>query len=78
MVGRIPLEDLHKHVLVLIRGVGLSTLGKLNRETIKLTAQLEILHHERAGAGGEEDFNDRNAFQKHIRKVSDRQKRKRS
>jgi hypothetical protein len=72
--GRIPLKDLHKHVL--IRGVGLSALGKLDRETIKITIQLEIPHHE--GAGGEEDFNDRNVFQKHIRRVSDRQKRKRS
>ncbi len=73
--GRIPIEDLYKHVL--IRGVGLSALGKLDRETIKLAAQLEILHHE--GAGGEEDFTDRNAFQKHIiRRVSNRQKRKRS
>jgi len=72
--GRIPLEDLNKHVL--IRGVGLSALGKLDRETIRLAALLEIPHHE--GAGGEEDFTDKNAFQKHIRRVSDRQKRKRS
>ncbi len=72
--GRIPLEDLHKHVL--IRGVGLSAMGKLDRETIKLAALLEIPHHE--GAGGEEDFTDRNAFQKHIRRVSGCQKRKRS
>ena len=72
--GRIPLEDLNKHVL--IRGVGLSALGKLDRETIRLAALLEIPHHE--GAGGEEDFTDKNAFQKHIRRVSGRQKRKRS
>ena len=72
--GRIPIEDLYRHVL--IRGVGLSALGKLDKETIKLVAQLEIPHHE--GAGGEKDFTDRNAFQKHIRRVSNRQKRKRS
>ena len=72
--GRIPNEDLQKHVL--IRGIGLSALGKLDGETIKLAAQLEIPHHE--GAGGEEDFTDRDAFQKHIRRVSKRQKRKRS
>ena len=61
---------------MLIRGIGLSALGKLDRETIKLAALLEIPHHE--GAGGEEDFADRNAFQKHTRRVSNRQKRKRS
>jgi hypothetical protein len=72
--GRIPIEDIYKHVL--IRGVGLSALGKLDKETIKLAALLEIPHHE--GAGGEEDFNDKNAFQKHVRRVSNRHKRKRS
>jgi hypothetical protein len=72
--GRIPIEDLYKHVL--IRGIGLSALGKLDGETIKLAAQLEIPHHE--GAGGEEDFTDKEAFQKHIRRVSNRRKRKRS
>jgi hypothetical protein len=30
------------------------------------------------GAGGEEDFTDSNAFQKHVRKINNRQKRKRS
>ena len=71
--GRIPLEDIGKHVL--IRGVGLSALGKLDNETIKLAAQQDIPHH--AGAGGEEDFTDREAFQKHVRRVSNRNKRKR-
>ena len=64
--GRIPIEDLYKHVLII--GIGLSALGKLDGETIKLAAQLEIPHHE--GAGGEEDFTDKDAFQKHIRRVS--------
>jgi hypothetical protein len=50
--GRIPLEDVAKHILV--RGVGLSALGKLDEDTIKLAANLSIPHHE--GAGGEEDF----------------------
>jgi hypothetical protein len=73
LVGRIPLEDISKHILV--RGVGLSALGKLDGDTIKLAARLEIPHHE--GAGGVEDFEDRESFQKHVRRVSNRLKRKR-
>jgi hypothetical protein len=47
--GRIPLEDIDRHVLV--RGVGLSALGKLDMDSIKLPVSLSIPHHE--GAGGE-------------------------
>ncbi len=50
--GRIPLEDVEKHILV--RNIGISALGKLDKETVKLAAQLNIPHHE--GAGGENDF----------------------
>jgi hypothetical protein len=71
--GRIPLEDVDKHVL--IRGVELSATGKLDRDTIKMSAKLEIPHHE--GAGGAEDFVDKEAFQKHVKRVSNRLKRKR-
>jgi hypothetical protein len=71
--GRISLEDIDKHILV--RGVGLSALGKLDNETIKIAAKLEIPHHE--GAGETEDFTNDEAFQKHIRRVSSRLKRKR-
>jgi hypothetical protein len=71
--GRIPLEDVGKHILV--RGVGLSALGKLDADTIKLAANLNTPHHE--GAGGEEDFDSREAFQKHVKRVSNRLKRKR-
>jgi hypothetical protein len=71
--GRIPLEDISRHVL--LRGIGLSALGKLDKETIRQAAQLDILHHE--GAGGEEDFVDKDAFQKHVKRVSNRSKRKR-
>ncbi len=53
----------------------MSALGKLDNETIKLAAQQGIPHH--AGAGGEEDFADKEAFQKHVRRVSNRNKRKR-
>ena len=70
--GRIPLEDVGKHILV--RGVGLSALGKLDEGTIKLAARLSIPHHE--GAGGEEDFESRESFQKHVKRVSGRLKRK--
>jgi hypothetical protein len=72
--GRIPLEDITKHILI-VRGVGLSALGKLDEDTIKLVANLGIPHHE--GAGGETDFDTRESFQRHIKRVSNRLKRKR-
>jgi hypothetical protein len=71
--GRILLEDVDKHIL--IRSAGLSALGKLDKETIKLAARLDSPHHE--GAGGIEDFNNRESFQKHFRRFSNRNKRKR-
>ncbi len=43
--------------------------------TTKLAAQLEIPHHE--GAGGVDDFVDKETFLKHVRKVNNRSKRKR-
>ncbi len=69
--GRIPLEDVVKHIL--IRGVGLSALGKLDEDAIKLAANLNTPHHE--GAGGEQDLDSRESFQKHVRRVSNRLKR---
>ncbi len=71
--GRIPLEDVEKHELV--RGVGLRATGKLDKDTIKMSAKLGIPHHE--GAGGVEDFVDKEAFQKHVKRVSNRLKKKR-
>jgi hypothetical protein len=71
--GRIPLEDVETHILV--RNVGFSALGSLDRETIKLAAQLDIPHHE--GAEGVKDFVDREALQKHIKRVSKRINQKR-
>ena len=62
-----------KHILV--RGLGLSALGKLDTKTVKIAAQLYIPHHE--GAGGFDDFVDRESFQKHVKRVSNRNKRKR-
>jgi hypothetical protein len=71
--GRIPMEDVDKHIL--IRSIGLSALGKLDKTTIRLASQLETPHHE--GAGGFEDFEDKESFQKHVKRVSNRNKRKR-
>ena len=71
--GRIPMEDVDKHIL--IRSVGLSALGRFDSTTIKLAAELDIPHHE--GAGGVEDFVDRDSFQKHLKRVKNRKKRKR-
>ncbi len=67
------MEDVNKNILV--RAIGLSALGKFDKITTKLAAQLEIPHHE--GAGGVDDFVDKETFQKHVRKVNDRRKRKR-
>ena len=39
---------------ILVRGLGLSALGKLDNETVKIAARFDIPHHE--GAGGIEDF----------------------
>ncbi len=54
----------------------MSALEKLDGETIKTAAKLEIPHHE--GAGGVEDFTTEEAFQKHVRRTSHRLKRKRA
>ena len=59
------MEDVDKHIL--IRSVGLSALGRFDSTTIKLAAELDIPHHE--GAGGAEDFVDKDSFQKHIKRV---------
>ena len=67
------MEDVDKHILV--RAIGLSALGKLDKITIKLAAQLDNPHHE--GAGGVDDFVDKETFQKHVKRVSKRKKRKR-
>ncbi len=48
--GRIPMEDVDKHILV--RGLGLSALGRLDNETVKIAAQLDVPHHEEAGGVG--------------------------
>ncbi len=62
--GRIPLEDIDKYIL--IRDVGLDASGKLDRITINLTVNLKIPHHQ--GAGGEDDFADKETFQKQLKR----------
>jgi hypothetical protein len=71
--GKIPMEAVSSHIL--IRDVGLDATGKLDQATLNLAAKLKIPHH--VGAGGEEDFTDKEAFQKHVRRVSNRNKKKR-
>ena len=67
------MENVDKHILV--RAIGLNALGKFDKITIKLAAQLDNPHHE--GAGGVDDFVDKETFQKHVKRVSNRNKRKR-
>ncbi len=67
------MEDVDKHILV--RSVGLSALEKLDSTTIRIAAHLDIPHHE--GAGGVDDFVDKDSFQKHLKRVKNRKKRKR-
>ena len=52
--------------LILVRNIGLNSIGGLNPTSIKLADSLEILHHE--GAGREEDFVSKGEYKKHIRK----------
>ena len=67
------MEDVDKHILV--RGLGLSALGKLDSGTVRIAAQLDVPHH--VGAGGVGDFVDKESFQRHVKRVSNRNKRKR-
>jgi hypothetical protein len=48
----------------------------LDSGTVRIAAQLDVPHHE--GAGGVEDFVDKESFQKHMKRVSNRKKRKRN
>jgi hypothetical protein len=58
------LEDIDKYIL--IRDVGLDASGKLDKITINLAVNLKIPHHQ--GAGGEDDFVDKEAFQKQLKR----------
>jgi hypothetical protein len=68
--GKIPLEVIDDYIL--IKDVGLDASGKLDKITLNLAAKLQIPHH--VGAGGEEDFTDKETFQKHIKRINNRNK----
>ncbi len=70
--GRIPSEDIDKYIL--IRDVGLDASGKLDKITINLTVNLKLPHHQ--GAGGEDDFTDKNTFQKQLKRKRKEEQRK--
>ncbi len=58
------MEDIDKYIL--IRDVGLDASEKLDKITINLTVNLKIPHHK--GAGVEDDFADKETFQKQLRR----------
>ena len=62
--GKLPIDEWDE--LVLVRNIGLNSVGVLNSTSIKLAASLDIPHHE--GAGGEEDFVSKGEYEKHIKK----------
>jgi hypothetical protein len=68
--GKIPLEVIEDYIF--IRDVGLDASGKMDKITLNLAAKLQIPHH--VGAGGEEDFADKETFQKHIKRIHNRNK----
>ena len=66
------MDELNDHLLV--RNVGISMQGKLDSTTLRLAAKLKIPHH--MGAGGEDDFLDKEAFHKRAAKKRKHKKRK--
>ncbi len=70
--GKIPMGAVSNYIL--IRDVGLDATGRLDQITLNLAAKLKLPHH--VGAGEEEDFTDKEEFQKHVRRVSNRNKKK--
>jgi len=69
--GKIPMEDVTNHILV--RDVGLDATGKLDNISIKLASNLKIPHHQ--GAGGEDDFVSKEAFQRQMKRNNNKKKR---
>ena len=76
--GKLPIDKWDE--LVLVRNIGLNSLGVLNSTSIRLAASLEIPHHE--GAGGENNFVSKEEYKKRVKKngkwASKRSKRKRN
>jgi hypothetical protein len=68
--GKIPLEVIEDYIL--IRDVRLDASGKLDKITLNLAAKLQIPHH--VGDRGGEDFTDKETFQKHIKRITNRNK----
>ena len=66
------MDELNDHLLV--RNVGISMQGKLDSTTLRLAAMLKIPHH--MGAGGEDDFLDKEAFHKRVAKKRKHKERK--
>jgi len=58
---------------IIKRDVGLDTTGRLDQTTLNLATKLKLSHH--VGAGGEEDFADKETFQKRIKRISNRNKK---
>jgi hypothetical protein len=69
--GKIPMEVVTNHNLV--RDVGLDATGKLDKNTINLAFNLKIPHHQ--GAGGEDDFTTKEAFQRQTKRNNNKKKR---
>ncbi len=69
--GKIPMEDVTNHILV--RDVGLDATGKLDKNTINLASNLKVPHHQ--GAGGEDEFTTKEAFQRQMKRISNKMKR---
>ena len=65
------MEDVINHILM--RDVGLDATGKLDNISIKLTSKLKIPHHQ--GAGGEDDFVSKEAFQRQMKRNNNKRKR---
>jgi len=56
-----------------VRDVGLDATGKLDNISIKLISKLKIPHHQ--GAGGEDDFVSKEAFQRQMKRNNNKKKR---
>jgi hypothetical protein len=66
------MEAVAEHIL--IRDVGLDASGKLNQNTLNLAAKLKVPHHQ--GAGDEDDFNSKEAFQQQMKRNTNKKKKK--
>ena len=70
--GKIPSKTFPQQIL--IRNVGLDSKGKFDDRTLKLAMSLNIPHHH--GAGGEDDFNDKEAYRRRQKEKEKKNKKK--